>query len=1150
MTAVNASTQMPAASSAPLITPIMPGAGVELTAIAKGTEADLPERRLLGKRISLDPKGRLIKDASGCYITRGAAQAIVLCPAETLAAQGLTPETAGLTLDTLAGWLRRLKPHNALALGRLAPDLPRRVILTTKGGEAPARGVVSRSQGFFTFATGMPALMLLDIDWAGAPAPLASKRNGTDGTWGMLVAALPALAGCASLERASSSAGLRDGRTGREPEGTEGLHLYLPVLDGADIPRALKVLNARLTLAGLGWVLPSAAGHALHRTPADAAVGGPERLVFEGAPLVVPPLEQRADARDPTIFDGSWLDTRVALPDLSDEEQDALRRVQAENETAVADKLAAARHHYTARETQKLREAGATVADARERVRARIETRELHHDDLLHFDDVPEPMPVSTLLADPQLLAHFDGATLRDPIEPERGPNKAVFYARGRRDGLPLVRSLIHGGISYYPRHTLASLRLAQRMSPADAERLTIEALASGLAPLGATAADDALAAAVTEAGEAKTKNAITRRLSLLRSDLKLRKAERDSATAREAFAMLPAGPTPAGIPIGFSRREAGWFHQRGNTPPTKFAGPFDILGAVADEAGAGQGLALRWPDREGRVQSHVVSLGNLVSDLPGTLATLADRGLLVVPTTAARESFVRLLHAWPVVHEARLLRRVGVAPGLRAFMLPGGRAIGPDADRAILAPGVAGNPLARAGNLDAWRGGVAAKAPGNPILTLALSVAFSSVTADLLGLPGAIFHLFGVSSTGKTTAVRTAASVWGPPGAGGVFTTWRGTAAGFEAHFVAASGLGLVLDELGQADPELVSALAYAHSTGAGKVRARRDGDAQQARNWVCDVLSTGELTLRAALARGRKNPDAGQLVRLLDIPAELPGARHRAFDKLHGAENGATFTRALDASARAHHGHAGLAFVEWLLAHEQPQDLARAALREADMALAARLGAGELGAQAERIRTHFIRVAATGEMATTAGVTGWAPGEATKAALIAFQGHIHARPSGGRDAEADEAIRRTRNAIELYPGRFLDAGEARDGSPFAEEDENARRAAHFLDDAPPDALQLPTPAARSNYAASYSEVWGHRVMRRGQNGWAITQAGWTAIHRGFDPVASARALRDKDLLLADAGTLTTKIRLTDGSRPRVYFVKANILETGESTQ
>src|SRR5262249_58175326 len=92
--------------------------------------------------------------------------------------------------------------------------------------------------------------------------------------------------------------------TGAALPGSDGIHVYVAVKDGGDIERFLRVLHARCWLAGLGWYLVSASGAPLERSIVDRMVGGPERLVFEGGPVLVPPLQQDQESRRPIIVEG------------------------------------------------------------------------------------------------------------------------------------------------------------------------------------------------------------------------------------------------------------------------------------------------------------------------------------------------------------------------------------------------------------------------------------------------------------------------------------------------------------------------------------------------------------------------------------------------------------------------------------------------------------------------------------------------------------------------------------------------------------------------------------------------------------------------------------------------------------------------------
>ena len=128
---------------------------------------------------------------------------------------------------------------------------------------------------------------------------------------------LPALGEAARVMRRSTSARLSRDDTGEALRGSDGVHVYVEVKDGGDSERFLRALHDRCWPAGFGWMMVSTSGALLERSIVDRMVGGPERLVFEGGPVLVPPLQQDKESRRPLAVDGVALDTVAACPPLS-----------------------------------------------------------------------------------------------------------------------------------------------------------------------------------------------------------------------------------------------------------------------------------------------------------------------------------------------------------------------------------------------------------------------------------------------------------------------------------------------------------------------------------------------------------------------------------------------------------------------------------------------------------------------------------------------------------------------------------------------------------------------------------------------------------------------------------------------------------------
>ena len=105
------------------------------------------------------------------------------------------------------------------------------------------------------------------------PADVAAELKRLGGFWGALLTVLPALGDVARVTRRSTSSGLSRSDTG-EGAGSDGIHVYVAVQDGADSERFLRALHDRCWLAGLGWMMVSASGALLERSIVDRMVGG------------------------------------------------------------------------------------------------------------------------------------------------------------------------------------------------------------------------------------------------------------------------------------------------------------------------------------------------------------------------------------------------------------------------------------------------------------------------------------------------------------------------------------------------------------------------------------------------------------------------------------------------------------------------------------------------------------------------------------------------------------------------------------------------------------------------------------------------------------------------------------------------------------
>ena len=350
-------------------------------------------------------------------------------------------------VQSLADLINGFKSNEAYALGRLKDGLSDRVQVVRKddlnGAEDPA--VIARTLDYLAFNKGEPGLVLLDFDTKGMSAATSRRIEECGGDFfGAVCEVLPALETVACVERASTSSGLRNRETGETFPGSGGRHVVVSVVDAADIPRFLSDLHDRCWLAGLGWGMVSAAGSFLERAIIDKSVGSPERLIFEGAPIVEPPLEQAG--RNAVAHDGFTLDTRLCCPPLTDDEKARVLELKAAEERRLLPERQEARAKWSLGHIARLTATGVPEAEARAEVDRWIDRKELSDVFPLPFDD---PILAGATVADVLAAPHrFIGKTLSDPFEgPDYGRGKAILYRRP--DGSLFISSFAHGGCRY-----------------------------------------------------------------------------------------------------------------------------------------------------------------------------------------------------------------------------------------------------------------------------------------------------------------------------------------------------------------------------------------------------------------------------------------------------------------------------------------------------------------------------------------------------------------------------------------------------------------------------------------------------------------------------------------------------------------------------
>lgn len=509
---------------------------------------------------------------------------------------------------------------------------------------------------------------------------------------------------------------------------------------------------------------------------------------------------------------------------------------------------------------------------------------------------------------------------------------------------------------------------------------------------------------------------------------------------AARAASPMESEKLPAGFELRAKGALPGLWHRElkedGDPVETWIGPPLHVLGATRDENGSAWGLLLEWRDPDDTPHTWAMPKSMLVGkDNSAWLGRLADEGWSGAPGSRARKLLALYLTTYSTKRRARCVPCTGWHRS--AFVLPD-TVIGSHPaqnmsdvvghvghshknnelctsdkqntcrtlsdgleERIVLQVQTAHNPFQTGGTPDGWRDSIGTWAKGNSRVMLALCASLAAPLLEVCGQESGGFNWVGGSSTGKTTALVAAGSVWGKGcSSGGYVRNWRATSNGLEGLAALHSDAALCLDEIGQAPGRTVMEASYMLANGMGKARAHQDGSARAARSWRCMVLSTGEKGLAEKIAEEGGRVQAGQAVRLIDIPADA-GAGMGLFEETHGHNEPQAFAEALKQAAAIHYGHAARAFIGHIqrCRHTVESDLSR--FLTDGIAL---LCPDDASGQVRRVARRFLLCAAAGEMAAEWNVLPWEKGDALNAVKSCFAAWLAMR--GGTGPAEDAAL------------------------------------------------------------------------------------------------------------------------------------------------
>lgn len=433
----------------------------------------------------------------------------------------------------------------------------------------------------------------------------------------------------------------------------------------------------------------------------------------------------------------------------------------------------------------------------------------------------------------------------------------------------------------------------------------------------------------------------------------------------------------------------------------TRVCSPLYIDAVTFDQQGNNFGRLLRFKTTRGIWRKWSLPMEMLKGSGDEMRGELLSMGVEIQPGSKARNLLSMYLQSNPPSKQIQCVLQVGWCGD--SFVLPD-KVYGKNADTIIFQSGERNqDEYTTAGTLEGWRKNIAAYAVGNPILILALSSAFAGALIKRCHADGGGIHFVGESSTGKTTAGKVASSVWG----GDHYRrSWRTTANGLEGVAMLVNDGLLVLDEINECDPREVGTIVYSLGNGIGKQRANRSGNARGVNCWKCFVLSNGEKSIPTVMSEGGTRYNAGQAVRMLDIPVER---QYGIYDNLHHFKAGHEMADWLVKEVLVNYGVAGRYFLE-KLAHDK-QDFSAKLHRIKELPLFQVDGAQ---GQHKRAAARFALIGLAGELATEYGVTGWPEGEAIKSAAEGFRIWCEARGKG--NSEKNQVIQQLIDFIDRH--------------------------------------------------------------------------------------------------------------------------------------
>jgi len=421
---------------------------------------------------------------------------------------------------------------------------------------------------------------------------------------------------------------------------------------------------------------------------------------------------------------------------------------------------------------------------------------------------------------------------------------------------------------------------------------------------------------------------------------------------------------------------------------------PIEVIAKTRDTSSGTWGRLLQWRDDDSELHTWSMPLALLQGDAREYRKELASQGLNITTNPKQRSYLDTYIQDYPIHKRALCVDKLGWHG--EQYILPDG-AIGSDSKQLIVyqSAHAINSTIAQQGTLEQWRDELCKPLAEQSRFVFSIACAFAGQLLELLDDDGGGFHIVGSSTMGKSLSLKVAASVWGNPDRH--VKTWRSTDNALEGTASECNDSFLPLDEISDSDAKAVGRTIYMLGNGTGKGRSTVTGHNRTTKTWRIIFLSNGEESLQNFMAQAGQKTNAGIEVRVAHIDADAgAGNDLRTFDSLVLADTSAAQADKIKELYYRYYGVAGMAWLEHITTDKTATTATAKQLVSDFMSKYS-----DLAPQAHRVAKRFAIVAAAGEMATLAGITGWQAGQATTAVMTCLDNWLD---NYGRDGEHEQ--------------------------------------------------------------------------------------------------------------------------------------------------